>query len=79
MFLTQQLPGAVQRALGELAWMSLLGSVLSCQHLEAGDISAMISIDSVLGDAAFCSRGRQSLFYPLHTHINTHRIQEHTH
>lgn len=69
MFLTQQLPRVVQRALWELGWMSLLGSVLSCQHLEARDISAMISIDSVLGDAAFCSWGRQSLSYLLHTHI----------
>lgn len=35
MFLTQQVPWAVQRALRGYGWMSVWGSVLNCQHLEA--------------------------------------------
>lgn len=38
MFLTQQVPWAVQRALWEYGWMSVLGLVSNCKHLEAGSL-----------------------------------------
>lgn len=41
MFLTQQVPWAVQRALWEYGWMSVLGLVLSWEHLEAGGVCPM--------------------------------------
>lgn len=43
MFLTQRLPWAVQRALREYGWMSVLGRLSNCKHLEAGGVRPMFT------------------------------------
>jgi len=41
MFLTQQVPWAMQKALWEYGWMSVLGPVSNWEHLEIGGVWSM--------------------------------------
>ena len=83
MFLTQRLPWAVQRALREYGWMSVLGRLSNCKHLEAGGVRPMfMRAGSLHGGSCLLLHEQIKRWKqgppPQHTHT-CHRMDTHTH
>ena len=83
MFLTQRLPWAVQRALREYGWMSVLGRLSNCKHLEARGVRPMfMRAGSLHGGSCLLLHEQIKRWKqgppPQHTHT-CHRMDTHTH